>query len=127
VAVGHSGAYTTLVRWLDYRELDTVNLLDGLNGHEETFEHWLYRSPGAADKRLILVAADTLRWTEPFARRNQGVATLDLVPESYDDVGAAARRAKVLYMRSQYGHMEIITRGKVLPVALRLTRLGKLE
>jgi hypothetical protein len=127
VAIGHSGAYTTILRWLDYRPLDTVVLLDGLYGHEEYFEDWVYRSAGHDDKRLTVVAADTLRWSEPFARRNKGVVTVDLVPTSYEEVEPTARRAKVLYMRSQFPHMEIVSQGKVMPVALRLTRLPRLE
>ena len=126
VAIGHSGAYTTILRWLGHRDLDTVILLDGLYGHEDNFEHWLYRSPGSSDKRMIVVAADTLRWSEPFARRNRGIEALDVVPASYDEVPAEVRRAKVVYMRSQYQHMEMVSEAKVIPVALRLSRLKRL-
>jgi len=127
VAMAHSGGYTTVLRWLDYRPLDTVILLDALYGHEDYFEDWLYRATGHVDHKLILIAADTLRWSEPFARRNRGVQELDLVPETYDEIEPAVRRAKVKYLRSQYPHMEIVTEGKVIPVVLRMTRLGHLE
>jgi hypothetical protein len=127
VAIGHSGAYTTILRWLDYRPLETVILLDALYGHEEYFEDWLYGSAGSAGKHLVLVAADTLRWSEPFARRNKGVSVLDLVPASFEEVGPAERQAKLLYMRSQFPHMEIVNQRQVIPVALRMTPLPRIE
>ena len=36
------------------------------------------------------------------------------------------RRAKLLYIRSQYDHYSMITNKKVIPLLLRLTRLEKL-
>ena len=36
------------------------------------------------------------------------------------------RGAKLLYIRSQYEHMQIVTGGKVIPVLLRLTPLKAL-
>ena len=33
------------------------------------------------------------------------------------------KSAKLLYVKSQYGHMQIVTSGKVIPMLLRLTPL----
>lgn len=125
VAVGHSGAYRTLVRWLDYRHLDHVILLDGMYGNEDEFAAWLRRAKGG--NKLILVGADTLRWTEPFARRHSSARVFDLIPETLDDIAEDERRGRLLYMRSQYDHMGIVTNGRTIPVLLRLTRLSLLE
>ncbi|HUH04232.1 MAG TPA: hypothetical protein VML75_19675 [Kofleriaceae bacterium] len=125
VAVGHSGAYRTLVRWLDYRHLDHIILLDGMYGNEDEFGAWLSRARGA--NKLILVGADTLRWTEPFVRRHRASQVFDLIPETLDDIAEDERRGRLLYMRSQYDHMGLVTNGKTIPVLLRLTRLSLLE
>lgn len=125
VAVGHSGAYRTLVRWLDYRHLDHIILLDGMYGNEDDFGAWLSRAKGA--NKLILVGADTLRWTEPFVRRYRSSRVFDLIPETLDDIAEDERRGRLLYMRSQYDHMGLVTNGKTIPVLLRLTRLRLVE
>jgi hypothetical protein len=125
VAIGHSGAYRTLVRWLDYRHLDHVILLDGMYGNEAEFSSWLRRARGG--NKLILVGADTLRWTEAFARRYRTASVFDVIPETLDDIAEDDRRGRLLYMRSQYDHMGIVTSGRTIPVLLRLTRLSLLD
>ena len=127
VALGHSGAYRSIVPWLDYRHLDHVILLDGLYGFEDEYGFWLDRVKGHRDNKIILVAADTLRWSEPFVKRYKKARTLDLIPEQYGDFERAALRAKILYMRAQYGHMNLVTDGLVIPVLLRATRLRKID
>lgn len=125
VAVGHSGAYRTLVRWLDYRHLDHIVLLDGLYGQEDEFRAWLQQKRHGQN-RLLLVGADTLRWTEPFVDEFTHARVFDFIPSSYDEIPDEQRRGKLLYLRSQFDHMGIVTAGKTIPVLLRLTRLEKL-
>jgi hypothetical protein len=125
VAVGHSGAYRTLIPWLEYRQLSHVILLDGLYGHEEPFANWLGQVK-AVTNRITLVAIDTLRWSEPWARAFGYAHTLDWVPETLRDIGAEARAAQLLYIRSQYDHMDIVTRGRVMPVLLQATAIAAL-
>ncbi len=126
VIAGHSGAYRSIVRWLDYRHVDHLILIDALYGHEEQFRYWLKRAKGHASNKMLVVAADTLRWAEPFVRKSGKAHTLDLIPEKFEDFDKAVLRAKLLYLRSQYGHMEMVTNGTVLPVLLRTTRLQRL-
>ena len=42
------------------------------------------------------------------------------------ELAPEALRAKILYLRSQYGHMDLVTSGQVLPILLRTTRLARL-
>ncbi len=121
VAVGHSGAYRTILRWLDYRPLDHVVLLDGMYGHEEEFDDWMKEGNGG--RRLILVGADTLRWTEPFVREHPNARAMDFIPEHLADIPEARRKAHLLYMRSQFDHMGIVEEGKTIPLLLRLSGL----
>ncbi len=125
IIIGHSGAYRTMTNWLDYRHLDTLILLDALYGREEEFDKWLHAR--RRDNRLIVVAADTIETAEPFVRKQRDAVTLDLMPEFYEDFREDERNAKLIYIRSQFEHMDLVTEGKVIPVLLRLTRLGRIK
>lgn len=123
VVLGHSGAYRTLLAWLDDRQLEHVVILDGLYGNEQPFLDWLDRG-GSARRRLTLIGLDTLRWTELVTHAESHA--LDWIPEDPADVPAAARAARLLHIRSQFSHMELITAGKALPVLLAMSGLPAL-
>lgn len=120
VVLGHSGAYRTLLAWLDDRQLAHVVILDGLYGNEQPFLDWLDRG-GPVRRRLTLIGLDTLRWTELVTHAESH--GLDWIPEDPADVPAAARVARLLHIRSQFSHMELITAGKALPVLLAMSGL----
>lgn len=122
VALGHSGAYRTLLEWLDDQELAHVVLLDGLYGNEQPFLDWLDRD-SQARRRLTLIGLDTLRWTELAAAGHAEAYHLDWIPDDPADVPAGARAARLLHIRSQHSHMELITEGKALPVLLGMSGL----
>ena len=48
------------------------------------------------------------------------------MPASSGEFKKREKSAKLLYVRSQYGHMQIVTGGKVIPILLRLTPLKHL-
>jgi hypothetical protein len=119
VAMVHSGGYRTAVAWLDDDLIDDLVLLDAMYGDEEAFHEWMV----ADDSRgLVLVGADTLRWTESFARE-QKLREIGEIPND----GKPAARADRVYLRGQYGHMDLVTNGKVIPVLYRMTRLPAVE
>ena len=128
VGVFHSGGYRTAVDWLDQGQLDQIILLDALYGDEDAFRVWLDRARGPVKNQLILVGADTVRWTEPLVRKlvagGMPVSQFDRLPDRAAEVSEAARRAPVLYFRAQYGHMDLVTSGAVIPMLLDLTRLA---
>lgn len=126
VVLGHSGAYLTILPWLRDRNLNHIVLLDGLYACEPQFEHWLYRSKSHTQNHLVLVAADTVRWADPMVKRSTGVLALAKIPASYSAFSKNARRAKLLYMRSQYEHMALVTRDDIVPLLLRLAPLKRL-
>ncbi len=117
VAIGHSGAYRVMLAWMDYPALDIIVAMDAMYGEVETWSDWLAGSPA---RRLINIGDDTVRWTEELARELAGeVVTLDRFPDD-GVVPAAVRTARVLYVRSQFGHMPMVTEGIALPFVLRL-------
>jgi hypothetical protein len=123
VAVGHSGAYRTLQRWLDEPLLDQIMLVDALYGEQESFGGWLAASP---QRRLITVGDDTVRWTEELAASIAETEIADHFPIAPEGWTAEQRAARHLYVRSQFGHMAQITGGVALPLLLRLLPVVRL-
>ncbi len=124
--LGHSGGYRSIIPWLGYRDLGFIGLIDALYGEEEAFAHWLGDPAQAGGNRLVNVAIDTLRWSEPLVRRYAEALTFDLIPETFTDLDPAARSARLLYLRSQVGHMELVTDGQVIPLLLQLSGIEEL-
>jgi hypothetical protein len=117
VAVGHSGAFRTLMAWLDEPLLTNIILLDALYGENDIFTEWYNASN---QHRLVNVGDDTLRWTEVMAMDIEDTVTVDYFPTESAQWSKAARDARHLYVRSQFGHMQIVTAGVAIPLLLRL-------
>jgi hypothetical protein len=109
VAVGHSGAYRVLGAWLANPALDTVVLLDAAYT-EFGLVPWVRASK---QHRLVNVVyetgrySDNLHWQLPSTRRVSGLP-IDGLPE-----------ARILYVRTDVGHWQLVTGGVALPLALR--------
>ena len=126
VVVGHSGAYRTLALWLN-EPIRHLVLLDALYGNEDEFAGWIEASKPSVDGRftrqLTIVADDTYRWVEPFLRRFEDVVMRMQIPDLATGFSPEEQRARILYVPSQYGHMELVTEGRTIPVLLRQTAL----
>jgi hypothetical protein len=112
VVIGHSAAYRTLVLWLGNPALRTLVLLDAAYGEEDRVLAWTRDE----HHRLINIASDTIpesNWLHTFLPRTLRVSGL---PSDWSD---DARAARVLYVRTDVGHMPMITNGVALPLALR--------
>lgn len=123
VVIGHSGAFRSILAWLDYRPLAHIILLDALFGGAEKFAAWLEK-PG---HKMTVVGEDTAEKAEAFLRGFKGVVRMKKIPEKWDDFTKVQRTARLLYLQSQYGHMQLVTNGKVIPLLLRRTPLRLLE
>jgi hypothetical protein len=109
VAVGHSGAYRTLALWLANPALDTVVLLDALYT-EYGLLPWMRAS---AQRRLVNIVYETGRYSDYLHRRLPGTRRVDgLPPDALPD-------ARILYVRTNAGHWQLVTDGVALPLALR--------
>ena len=106
VAVFFSGGYRTASHWLEHPELREIVMLDAMYDDEDLFAAWL-RQPRKRPNRMILVGADTLRWTEPFAReaREDGVAD------------------RLVYLRAGEPHMDLVLKGAMIPAVLQQSSL----
>jgi len=120
VVVGHSGAYRTLARWLDEPGLHQLILVDALYGNERDFADWLARD---RSNRMTLIVKGTAKWADPFVKKLPYAVTVPQIPSSIYELSREERNAKLLCVRSQYGHFELITEGRTLPVMLVRTGL----
>ena len=126
VVMGHSGAYRTILLWLE-EPIAHIILVDALYGNEKDFATWIDGAEETPDgdftRQLTIVAWDTLRWSEPFVDLFGDVMMVPRIPEKPDAFTEEQRRARLLYIPSQYGHMEVVTEGRTLPFLLQQTRL----
>jgi hypothetical protein len=126
VVMGHSGAFRNIVAWLDDREIDDLILLDALYSYEDEFRSWILSSRNAEKKRLTLVSRDTRRNALRFMRGISWSVGVLKIPESYAKLNKRQRDARILNLRSQYEHMDIVTSGRVIPLVLQRSRLRPL-
>lgn len=125
VAIAHSGGFRSITGWLDYRPLAHVILLDALFAGQEKFVAWLETVKGHENHKLTMVGQRTASAAESFLRHfnQKTIVRLTKIPAKFSDLPKKARTARILYIRSQYGHMQLVTSMKVVPVMLRRTPL----
>jgi hypothetical protein len=126
VVMGHSGAFRTVMQWVDHRAIDQIILLDALYAGEKAFDEFIASGKRADDHKLIVVAASTAEESASFARRYKFAVARERMPTGSTGFSRRERGAKLLYIRSQFEHMAIVTSGKVIPMLLRLTPLKAL-
>lgn len=120
VAVGHSGAFRTLLGWLDEKELDTVVLLDAAYGEIEQYRKWIT----ADDSHRLINVGDlsTREWTDQLHALLPDSVVLDHFPSVEDGLPKEASRARILYIKSTLGHFPLVTGGIALPMILQALR-----
>jgi hypothetical protein len=126
VVMGHSGAFRTVMQWVDHKLVDQIILLDALYAGEAAFDEFIASGKRADDHKLIVVAASTAEESASFAKRYKFAVAREKMPGSAGGFSRHERGAKLLYIRSQFEHMAIVTSGKVIPTLLRVTPLKAL-
>jgi hypothetical protein len=126
IVMGHSGAFRTVMQWVDHRLVDQIILLDALYAGEAAFDEFIASGKRADDHKLIVVAASTAEESSSFAHKYKFAVARETVPSQMSGFTKKERRAKLLYIRSQFEHMAIVTSGKVIPLLLKVTPLKSL-
>jgi hypothetical protein len=106
--VGHSGAYRTLAAWLPNPALDTVVLLDAAYVDYGLLP-WLR---GDRQRRLVNIVYETGRYSDYLHARLPSTRRVAGLSERLPD-------ARILYVRTNAGHWQLVTDGVALPLALR--------
>ena len=123
VVMGHSGAFRTVMQWVDHRLVDEIILLDAMYAGEHAFDEFIKSGKRADEHKLIVVGASVAQNSAAFANKYSFALAREGVPDSMSGFSKAERRSKLLYIRSQYDHYKIVTSKKVIPLLLRVTRL----
>jgi hypothetical protein len=126
VVVGHSAAYRTILMWLNDPRIQYLILLDAMYTGEGAFRVWLHPHPHAKPHQMVLVANDTRLQSNQFARHIFGTARRKIIPERASSFTPRETKSRLLYLRSQYDHYEIINNGIVIPVLLQISPLKPL-
>jgi len=126
IVMGHSGAFRTVMQWVDHRHVDQIILLDAMYAGEHAFDDFIKSGKRADDHKLIVVAASTEQGSRAFAGKYKFAVAREKMPRDVGGFSKRERGAKLLYIRSQYEHMSIVTSHKVIPVLLRVTPLKAL-
>jgi len=122
VVVAHSGAYKSVVEWLELSTLEQVILVDGLYGNDEEFNDWV-SAAGPEVRQLVLVGFDTQQRSEWFVKKHPGAVRLDDLPYLYDELPPNTRKARLVYFQSErFDHMGMVTTGRLLPWLLHAFR-----
>jgi hypothetical protein len=116
IAVAHSGGHRTLTNWIRFSNLDGVVLLDALYDEVPEYLRWIR---AGKSRRLIDVASLTQSSAELLHRRVKSVVV--------DGIGESLPDARIVYVRTDIDHMEMVTGGQVLPVVLRALGLPKVS
>lgn len=125
VAIGHSGAYRTIAHWVREPRLETLVLFDAGYGPITPFLQWINGRP---DRRLISFASDTIRWTTALHRRLPTTFTIDGVASLGDPrVIDAVQAQRIVHIRSELDHMQLVRGATALPAALQLIRAPRLH
>ncbi len=126
VVMGHSGAFRTVMQWVDHRLVDQIILLDAMYAGEQAFDEFIKSGKRADEHKMIIVGASVAQNSAAFASKYKFAMARENVPDSMGGFTKKERQAKLLYIRSQYSHYPIVTNRKVIPLLLRATRLKAL-
>ncbi len=124
VVVGHSGAHRTITMWLEEDTIDTIVLVDALYGGNVRFRSWLDADP---KHRLIDAADITRRWSDALHADIPDTLRFRRFPPRTAGRLRGARKARVVYVRSQVDHMSLVTDGIAIPMLLRALRIPIVE
>src|SRR6185369_8309344 len=69
VVIGHSGAFRTVMQWVDHRLVDQIILLDALYAGESAFDEFIHKGKRADEHKLIVVGAGTAQDSADFAKK----------------------------------------------------------
>jgi hypothetical protein len=126
IVMGHSGAFRTIMQWVDHKLVEQIILLDAMYAGESAFDNFIKSGKRADQHKLIVVAAGTAQTSESFAKSYKFAVARENMPSAYSGFSKRERGAKLLYIHSQFEHYAIVTSHKVIPLLLRLTALKSL-
>jgi hypothetical protein len=126
IVMGHSGAFRTVMQWVDHRLVEQIILLDAMYAGESAFDAYIGSGKRADEHKLIVVGSSTAQESASFAKKYKFAVAREKMPASVSGFTRREKNARLLYVHSQYEHMSIVTSSKVIPTLLHLTPLKSL-
>jgi hypothetical protein len=128
IVLAHSGGFRTAAQWTKSRApLRQIHLIDGLYGSQvPRFKEWVSTRRANANHQLVLTSTGTADRSALLAAAVPGSVQRERIPEELAELSSEELRAPLLFMRSQYEHMELVTGERVIPFLLRLAPLEDL-
>ncbi len=127
VVVAHSGGFRTVRHWTDNKSLKQIIMLDAMYGGFNEFRDFISSGEKAIHRKMVLVTAATDTQARQFTASFSFALSRDGVPKDFSGFTTREKRSRLLYIKSQFDHMAIVTSGEVIPVLLRLTPLRLLN
>ena len=115
IAIAHSAGHRTIRAWAGGARLDALVLLDAAYGPLPEVQAWL-----ADDSRRRLI--DVSELTRPWASELH--ATLPGTVEA-DDFDGDHAGDRIVHVKSNVGHAELVTEGIAIPRTLRWLTAGR--
>ena len=119
IIMGHSAAYRTVRGWVDHSRIAQMILLDALYSGQDDFHDFI----DTKGKKLILISTETSERSHDFIKKIPFAVKRKRFPDTYEDFSRNQKRARMLYIKSQYSHHNMIANQKVIPLILRITPL----
>lgn len=126
IAIGHSGAFRTLARWVDNRLLAQVVLLDAMYGGQPAWGDFIDDGKHARSHKLVLIGSSTAAASKAFVKKYPYAVVRDGLPDGYEHFTSREKKARLLLLKTKVDHHDLADGGDVLPLILRLTPLRKL-
>jgi hypothetical protein len=127
VVIGHSGAFRTIRKWANHKLLAQIILLDAMYGGFNEFASFIKSGKHAKNHKLIIIGASTAKASKAFFKQYKFSVVRNNMPSAFRRFTKRQKSAKLLYIKSQYNHYQIVRNNTVIPVILRLTPLRLLK
>ena len=80
--MGHSGAFRTIMQWVDHRLVEQIILLDAMYAGEAQFDEYIGSGKRADEHKLIVVGASTAQESAAFAKKYKFAVAREKMPDS---------------------------------------------
>src|SRR5439155_13640775 len=99
IVIGHSGAFRTVMQWVDHRLVEQIILLDAMYAGESAFDEYIGSGKRADEHKLIVVGAATAQESSAFAKKYKFAVAREKMPDTVSGFAHRERTAKLLYIR----------------------------
>jgi hypothetical protein len=124
VLMGYSGGYRNILAWIKQRVFSTIIMLDAFYGGFKSFKEYMVKGK---KRKMILLGGVTDYKSKAFAHQFIYSRYKSRLPGTFSQFTKNDRKAKILYIDSQFNHYQIIKNNNIVPLLLRLSRIKTIK